>query len=386
MAEAPSDFQWKGTVMEEKFNVSRRRFVQLGAGAAAALGAFGLVGCGSGGTKGAAQGTSTASTAAAAKTRMITDLRGDEVEVPVEINKIADLWHAHNQIVLMLGGAPKLVGTTENFKKQAWANVVYPDIANVETLVVGSGAGEVNYEEALKLEPDVCFASDAGVTDTGRQQGLCVVNVMFQDYEGLRNDVKLTAEVLGGEAPAIAAAWEDFLNANIDLVAQRMQGVPEEDRVKVLHIVNKSSLTKVDGTNCIVDEWIKLAGGVNAIQMEGNMIEVTMEDIVAADPQVIIIGSGALDAVETILSDEAWSGITAVKNGAVYANPNGVFPWDRYSGEEALQVLWAAKKLNPEKFEDVDMAQTTKDFYKTFYGFELTDDQANRIINAQNPA
>lgn len=372
--------------MEEKFNVSRRRFVQFGAGAAAALGAFGLVGCGSGGTKGAAQGTSTASTAAAAKTRMITDLRGDEVEVPVEINKIADLWHAHNQIVLMLGGAPKLVGTTENFKKQAWANVVYPDIANVETLVVGSGAGEVNYEEALKLEPDVCFASDAGVTDTGRQQGLCVVNVMFQDYEGLRNDVKLTAEVLGGGAPAIAAAWEDFLNANIDLVAQRMQGVPEENRVKVLHIVNKSSLTKVDGTNCIVDEWIKLAGGVNAIQMEGNMIEVTMEDIVAADPEVIIIGTGALDAVETILSDEAWSGITAVKNGAVYANPNGVFPWDRYSGEEALQVLWAAKKLNPEKFEDVDMAQTTKDFYKTFYGFELTDDQANRIINAQNPA
>ena len=31
--------------------------------------------------------------------------------------------------------------------------------------------------------------------------------------------------------------------------------------------------------------------------------------------------------------------LKTIKNKAVYANPNGVFSWDRYSGEEALQVL-----------------------------------------------
>lgn len=374
--------------------ISRRQFIGVGAGAAAAAMMAGLAGCagGSGSSSAAASAASSSAAASAsaaasgAATQTITDLAGEVVEVPTDINKIADLWHAHNQIVLMLGAGSKLVGTTENFKKRAWANVVFPEIANVEALVTGTGAGEVNFEEALKLEPDVVFASDPDVTANARKQGLTTVNVMFQDYDGLRNDVKLTAQVLGDEAQDIAKEWEQVLDANIELVAERMKDVDDKDKVKVLHIVNPSSFTVVDGLNNIVDEWIKLAGGVNALTAEGNMIEVTMEDIVSADPEVIIIGSGAAQAVKDLMADEAWSGITAVKNGAVYANPSGVFAWDRYSGEEALQVIWAAKKLNPDKFEDIDMEQVTKDFYMQFYGYQLSDDEVAHILNGEDPA
>ncbi len=389
--------------MMSKTSISRRTFISVGTGAAAVAALAGLAGCAGGSGSGSAAsasasssaeasaasegaGSSASAAAPAGETVTITDLRGDTVDVPVKIEKIADLWHAHNQIVLMLGAGPKLVGTTENFKKRPWANVVFPQIADVAALVVGTGAGEVNYEEALNLEPDVVFASDPDVTDSARSQGLTTVNVMFQDYEGLRNDVKLTAEILGEDAVDIATEWEALLDENIKLVADRMKDVDDADKVKVLHIVNPSAFTTVDGLNNIVDEWIKLAGGVNALTAEGNMIEVTMEDIVAADPEVIIIGSGAAQAVKDLMADEAWSGITAVKNGAVYANPSGVFAWDRYSGEEALQVLWAAKKLNPDKFEDVDMAQVTKDFYKEFYGYELSDEDAERILNGEDPA
>ena len=381
--------------------ISRRQFVKVGTGAAAMGVLAGLAGCGgNAGSSASASASSVAASSAAASsasaassatsaatgaTQTITDLKGATVEVPTEINKIVDLWHAHNQVILMLGAGDKLVGTTEVFKKRPWANVVYPRLADVEALVVGTGAGEVNYEEALSLQPDVVFASDDNVTETARKQGLTTVNVAFQDYDGLRGDVNLTAQVLGGDAIDIAAEWESLLNANIDLVAERMKDVKDEDKVKVLHIANAETFTKVDGINCIVDEWIKLAGGVNALKSEGNLIDVTMEEIVEADPDVIIIGVGAAEAVKNLLADEAWSGITAVKNGAVYANPNGVFAWDRYSGEEALQVLWVAKQLNPDKFEDIDMVQQTKDFYMQFYGFELTDEQANLILTGANP-
>lgn len=63
-----------------------------------------------------------------------------------------------------------------------------------------------------------------------------------------------------------------------------------------------------------------------------------------------------------------------------------MFSWDRYSGEEVLQVLWAAQKLNPDKFTDIDMVAKTRNFYKEFCGFDLSEDQATRIINAQDPA
>lgn len=362
--------------------LSRRSFLKLGLGTAAVAGMLGLSACG---TQNASQGSGSSS--AGESTQEITDLAGNTVSVPTSITKIVDFWHAHNQIVLMLGAADKLVGTTDNFKRMKWANVVYPGLANVESLVTGSGSNQaVNYEEAFKLSPDVCFASSKDMVTSGTEQGLTMVNVMFQDYEGLRDDVNLTAKILGSDAQKAAQKWEDLLDENIKTVEDRMSGVSDSDKVKVLHIVNASSLTKVDGTNCIVDEWIKLAGGVNAIQTQGNMIDVTMEDIVKADPEVIIIGSGAADAVQKLLNDSAWSGVKAVKNKAVYANPTGVFAWDRYSGEEALQVLWAAQKLNPDKFSDIDMVVKTRDFYKEFYGFDLSEDQATRIINAQDPA
>lgn len=373
-------------------DVSRRQFVRIGSSALAVGVIAGLAGCSNGGSSSSTGGSEASSSASAsassagAATQTITDNMGDTVEVPTEINKIVDVWHAHNQIVLMLGAADKLVGTTENFKKRPWANAVFPGLADVEALVVGTGAGEVNYEEAFNLEPDVVFASDKDVTANCRKQGLTTVNVAFKDYDGLRNNVKLTAQILGGDAVSIAAEWEALLDENIDKVNQVMAGVADADKVKVLHIANATELTKVDGVNTIVDEWIKLAGGVNCLTIEGNMVEVTMEDIVKADPQVIIIGSANDEAVQALMADSAWSGITAVKNGAVYGNPSGVFPWDRYSGEEALQVLWAAQKLNPDKFADIDMKKEMQDFYMQFYGYKLSDDDADRILNGLNPA
>lgn len=53
-----------------------------------------LVGCG---TENASQGNTSS-------TRVITDIDGTEVTIPKDIKQVADLWHANNQVVLMLGG------------------------------------------------------------------------------------------------------------------------------------------------------------------------------------------------------------------------------------------------------------------------------------------
>ena len=352
----------------------RKMMKYVGPVLAAGVLAFSLAAC-SGGGGGAAP----------AQTQQITDTQGETVEVPTTVEKTADLWHAHNQVVLMLNEGDSLVGTTEIFKSNGWAQAVYPRISDVTTLVIGSGAGEVNYEEMMKLEPDVVFASDPDVTEASRKQGLTTLNVAFQDFDGLRNDVAITGQVFGGEAQQRADDWAKLLDSNIALVAERVGDVPEADRPKVLHICSSASLTMVDGRKTIVDEWINLAGGVNAIEKEGNRIELTMEEIVAADPDVIIIGSATPDAVEALKADPAYQGMKCVQEGRVYANPAGVFSWDRYSGEEALQVLWAAKFFNPDKFEDIDMVQQTQDFYKTFYGYDLSKEDAERMLAGLGP-
>ena len=46
----------------------------------------------------------------------VKDMSGDIVKVPVNVEKIATLWYANNQIILMLGGADKIVATTDLIK------------------------------------------------------------------------------------------------------------------------------------------------------------------------------------------------------------------------------------------------------------------------------
>ncbi|WP_258033402.1 hypothetical protein [Campylobacter concisus] len=51
-----------------------------------------------------------------AEFKNVKDMSGDIVKVPVNVEKIATLWYANNQIILMLGGADKIVATTDLIK------------------------------------------------------------------------------------------------------------------------------------------------------------------------------------------------------------------------------------------------------------------------------
>jgi iron complex transport system substrate-binding protein len=65
-------------------------------------------------------------------------------------------------------------------------------------------------------------------------------------------------------------------------------------------------------------------------------------------------------------------------------SPTGVFFWD--SGQQMiLQVMWLAKLLHPDKFQDIDMAKEVKEFYSTFFQYELTDDQVKKILLHEPP-
>ena len=51
-----------------------------------------------------------------AEFRDVKDITGDVVKVPAKVEKITTLWYANNQIILMLGGADKIVATTDLIK------------------------------------------------------------------------------------------------------------------------------------------------------------------------------------------------------------------------------------------------------------------------------
>ena len=124
-------------------------------------------------------------------TKVIKDIDGKEVAVPTNPERIADLWHANNQVVLLLGGAPKLVSTTQNVKSLEWFKRVYPDIEKVKAPVKGT---DVNMEELLATKPDVLLASSSEQVAKATEAGIPSVHVEFQNFTDLKRTVELTAE------------------------------------------------------------------------------------------------------------------------------------------------------------------------------------------------
>ena len=318
-------------------------------------------------------------------TKVIKDVDGQEVTVPVTPERVANLWHANNQVILTLGGAPKLSATTHYVTTIPWFRQVYPDITKVPAPIAANN--DLNMEALLATKPDVVLVSSEKQTEAVRQAGLTAVRVGFSDMNGLMQTVNLTAEVLGTQgAYERAQKYNAYMQKNLKLIEERLKDLPDSERPKVMHIGSGTKVQNVSGSGIVIDEWIKIAGGQNVAADQKGMKDVSMEQITAYAPEVIIIGGDAsAKGVQTIKSDAAWKDIPAVKNNKVIRNPYGTFNWDRYSTEEALQVLWAAKTLHPQKFTDVDMVKETQEFYSTFFGYSLSADDAQRILAGEAP-
>ena len=324
------------------------------------------------------------SLSAADSARSITDMQGVKVSVPGKVEKIAALWNANNEIILALGGMDKVVATTDLIKTNKWFEHIYPKLKNLPAALNGK---DLQIEELVKLAPDVIIVSNKNYQDELIKNGFSAVNLIFRDYPDMEKSIYATAEVIGtDDARKKAEKLANKIHDNSEFVTARTKSIPDAKRPKVLHLLGGANLLKIDGINTIQNTWIKLGGGVNAINTEGSMIEVSAEEIINANPDIIIVGGNDTDTqIKKIKEHPAFSGSNAVKNGKIYGNPKGVFSWDRYGAENVLQILWAAKTIQPDLFKDVDMKVKTKEFYKEFLGHELTDTEYGYILKGLNP-
>lgn len=314
--------------------------------------------------------------------RQITDDAGNRVILPDRVTQVAEGWYAHHSLLMTLGVGDRIVATVNRPDSRPW--MFYLDPRLTQALI--SRGPHFTSEALLARGAQVVFVAQGnGDADAYRQAGLAVMEMRFTDYPSLAHAVATTAEVFGTpETQARARAYNQYLQQVLAHVGERTRDLPSTERPRVLHIQSLKPL-KVDGSNTLIDTWIQLAGGQNAASgIVGNMQEISPEKVLAWQPDAIILGPGCGDLAHSAYG-QLFSTLQAVKNGKVWQNPAGVFPWDRYGTESALQIQWAAKKLQPQRFADLDMIATTRDFYQRFFDYPLTESQAKRILQALPP-
>ena len=121
---------------------------------------------------------------------------------------------------------------------------------------------------------------------------------------------------------------------------------------------------------------LELGGGQNvAAELEDPYwAEVSYEQLLAWNPQIILIASGAGYNKEDLISDPNLTSLKAVQDGRVYTMPSSLEAWDSPVPGALLGSLWTASVLHSSFYDSEAFQSDVADFYRTFYDLEI--DQA----------
>lgn len=341
-------------------------------------------------------GATTSNTHAAS--HMVTDMSGDKVAVPDNVTRIAEQFPAHTVTDIMLGEGSKLDAIPQNVSTIPFLKAVDPSIVKVPQLFAADGS--VNMEKLLSLNTSVVSATGGGSKLAPfKSAGLPAVDMTFNTVSQLTRSITLAGSVYGGSAIAKAKAFDKYFDANMQLVTSRTASLPASSKPSVLHIASyENGQLIVDGPGTIMDGWIKAAGGTDAAaplatagsSQSYSHVTITAEQLLQWNPDVIDIetpggdqglaSSYGASVAAALTKLPGWSSLKAVKDHHVYINPQGMYPWDRFTPEDALQLLWAAKVLHPALFTDINLRAEAEHFYKTFFNYTPSATQLDQIF------
>jgi iron complex transport system substrate-binding protein len=206
-----------------------------------------------------------------------------------------------------------------------------------------------------------------------RNAGIPVVEINTganNEVGSCQKEFELIGELLGD--PETAAELVSFWDENLQAITDRLQSVPADARVRLFYALG--DLTHTNGGQAWGQALITAAGGINVAEEMGSMKDTGLEQVIKWDPEAMILSSneGRFISIAEVIDNSQLRGVKAVEDKRVFLCPVGGFWWDRPSPEAVLGITWLAKALYPEQCADLDLEDLAKEFFKRFYGYDLS--------------
>jgi len=231
---------------------------------------------------------------------LVVDDFGDTVRLAAPATRIVSLNPVTTELLIAIGARGRLVGRTH------W------DLGAAEVTDVGDGM-QPNVEAILARRPDlvVLYESPANRGAAERLRAAGITTIAFRTDRVA--DLARVAPVLGeavGDRPAgitVAAA----VRATIDSVA----ALPRRERpVRAFWHIWEAPLLTI-GRGSYLTELLEAAGGRSLFDdLAAPSPQVTLEEIVRRDPDVILAGPAGAEAIRR---HPGWTAVRAVREGRV---------------------------------------------------------------------
>lgn len=294
----------------------------------------------------------------------VTDQAGREVTIESEPQRIVSGYYISTSALIALGQADRLVGIEAKADKRPIYRHSAPELIDLPN--VGS-AKEFDLEGCAALEPDLVILPMKlkNAADTLSDLGIPVILVNPENQPLLQEMIGLIADATNSRSQALALqsfteTQEIYLNVTL-----------EDAEKPTVYLAGNSGLLSTAGEAMYQSDLICLAGGKNAAAeiTDTYWAEVSYEQLLAWNPQYIILASDAGYTVEDVLADENLAACDAVTSGHVYQLPGDAEAWDSPVPSGILGAMWLANVLHPELVSQEECTAVMNEYYETFYGF-----------------
>ncbi|MCV0404299.1 MAG: ABC transporter substrate-binding protein [Chloroflexi bacterium] len=240
----------------------------------------------------------------------LTDDAGRTVTIESEPERIVSLAPSNTEIVCALDACDRVVGVTD-------FDDYPPEVADVDKVVTFA---QVDVEAVVAAEPDLVIAAGNELTPTSvidqlGDLGLTVLVLYPESLDEVAADIELVGRAIGraDEATALVADMEERVAA----VEAAVEGL---DRPRTFYEVSVFEGTiYTAGEGSFLASLIETAGG-DPITGDALSTSIAIEDLVAADPELILLGDATYDpsiTPESVAARPGWDAMTAVASGDV---------------------------------------------------------------------
>lgn len=274
----------------------------------------------------------------------VTDQMGRQIRIEKIPERIVSLAPGNTEIVYALGLEERLIGVTEFCD--------YPEAAKSKPKV--GGFSTVDIERVVESQPDLILATDIhkeGVIPRLEGLGLTVLALVPKTVDEVLDAITLVGESAGEQEKAsrLVAGLGDRIKA----ITEKTGNLTQDEKPRVFYVIWHDPLMTI-GSETRIHQLIELAGGTNITQgLSEEYPAMSLEAVIAANPQIIIAGSGMGEGAslpyEFALTEERLGEVDARINNRIYEVNTDLVGRPGPRIIDGLEQL--AKMIHPELFE-----------------------------------
>jgi iron complex transport system substrate-binding protein len=269
----------------------------------------------------------------------VMDDAGRVLHLAAPPTRIVSLIPATTELLVALGATDRLVARTD-FDRD-------PTLAALPS--VGPGLTP-SIEWLVSLRPELVIAwpdsRDRGLTAQLESLGIPTYSALIESLDDIVSTTRHLGALLG-----LAPGADSLVQAIEEGFAEVRRAVAGRDRPAVFYVVgHEPPMTAGPGT--FLDELIDLAGGRNLFTDTPGWPQVSLEEVVRRQPELLIVPFGeGNERVEGLMRRPGWRELDAVRAGRIYSIDAEIAhrPGPRIT--EVARML--AEMIHPEAFPAV---------------------------------